>query len=58
MLIRCPTSGFARAGPGGWGDGPWGTHPPSGHAGAGDGDGCLGGTHPPLSERWPPGHSH
>ena len=45
VLIRCPTSGFARAGLGDWGGGPWGTHPPSGHAGAGDG--WLGRTHPP-----------
>ena len=47
VLIRCPTSGFARAGLGGWGGGPQGTHPPYGCAGTGDGDGCLGGTHPP-----------
>ena len=47
MLIRCPTSGFARAGLGDWGGGPWGTHSPFGHAWAGEWDGCLGGTHPP-----------
>ena len=47
VLIRHPTSGFARAGLGGWGGGPWGTHPPPCHAGAGDGDDCLGWTCPP-----------
>ena len=51
VLIRHPTSGFARAGLGGWGGVPWGTHPPSGHTGTGGGDGCFGGTHlPPLGK--------
>ena len=47
VLIRHPMSALGWAGVWGQGDGPWGTHPPSGHMGAGDGDGCLGQTHPP-----------
>ena len=47
VLIKHPMSGLGGAGFGGEGDGPVGVHPPSGHAGAGDGDGCPRGTHPP-----------
>ena len=46
VLIKYPTSGLGGAGFGGEGGGPAGAHPPSGHAGAGDGDGCPRGTHP------------
>ena len=46
VLIRCPTSGLGGAGCGGCRGGPWGTQPPSGHTGVGDGDMCPGGTHP------------
>ena len=35
----------------GQGGGSWGTHPPSGCTGAGVGDGCLGGMHPPPHAR-------
>ena len=47
VFIKCSMSGFGWARSGGGGGGPWGTHPPSGHAGMEGGDGCPGGTHPP-----------